>query len=172
MGTCWMEMAVPGSVKRKKASTVLVSPNGLRHPFEAGVKTVCYSRCSSEQGVMHLIATKRGSAAGVIHGACQALVVGNPRTKRPSHLMGQEEMYVPGAWVVKGSSLVSLQGNQACAMCTMGTVSVSRSRRQAVSWTVVPTRPMDMWICGQRKPMPPIRMRSPALLPWSLESLL
>lgn len=27
MGTCWMEMAVPGSVKRKKASTVLVSPN-------------------------------------------------------------------------------------------------------------------------------------------------
>lgn len=27
MGTCWMEMAVPGSVRRKKASTVLVSPN-------------------------------------------------------------------------------------------------------------------------------------------------
>lgn len=30
MGTCWMEMVVPGSVKRKKASTVLVSPTGLR----------------------------------------------------------------------------------------------------------------------------------------------
>ena len=27
MGTCWTEMAVPGSVKRKKASTVSVSPN-------------------------------------------------------------------------------------------------------------------------------------------------
>lgn len=33
MGTCWMEMAVPGSVKRKKASTVSVSSNGLRQPF-------------------------------------------------------------------------------------------------------------------------------------------
>lgn len=27
METCWMEMAVPGSVKRKKASTVSVSSN-------------------------------------------------------------------------------------------------------------------------------------------------
>lgn len=30
MGTCWMEMVVPGSAKRKKASIVLVSPTGLR----------------------------------------------------------------------------------------------------------------------------------------------
>ena len=33
MGICWMEMAVPGSVKGRKASTVSVSPNRLRHPF-------------------------------------------------------------------------------------------------------------------------------------------
>lgn len=46
MGTCWMEMAVPGSVRRKKASTVLVSPNGLRHPFEAGVKMAPQSRAN------------------------------------------------------------------------------------------------------------------------------
>lgn len=97
---------------------------------------------------MHIIATKYASAAAVIHGACQALVVGNPRAKWPAHHLGQE-MYSPGAWFVKGSSLMSLQGNQACAMCTMGMVCVSRLSERAVSWTVVPTRLMDMWICGQ-----------------------
>lgn len=49
---------------------------------------------------MHLITVKRGSAAGVIDGACQ--VVGNPRAKWPANLLGQEEMFVPGAWFVNG----------------------------------------------------------------------
>lgn len=82
---------------------------------------------------MHLITIECGSIGGMIHGACQAIVVGNPMAKWPACLLGQEEMYVLGAWFVNESSLVSLQGNQACAMCMRGTVCVSHSRRQAVS---------------------------------------
>lgn len=33
MGTCWMEMAAPGSVRRKKASTVSVSLSRFEIPL-------------------------------------------------------------------------------------------------------------------------------------------